>query len=125
MVNHTHTTATTKISDVQRAWHLFDVKDQVLGWENGMWQSFSEHIYSAPTDTTFSLYQTTRFPHHMVCGLRVGGPYEVEHRPWYITPETIDLEIANWLETCNPDISTMARYLRPVLEGFKNDNQYQ
>lgn len=101
----------------------FLAKQQVLGWEGGMWNHLANHFYAAPTDTTFSLYQTTRFPVHMVCGLRVGGPYEVEHRPWYITNETIDDEIADWLETCDPLISTMSRYLKPVLDEYKSRNE--
>ena len=100
----------------------FLAKDQVLNWESGMWTHLGGPFYSAPTDTTFSLYQTTRFPNHIVCGLRAGGLYEVEHRPWYITSETIDDEIADWLETCNPDISTMSRCLRPVLEEYRERN---
>ena len=74
---------------------------KIWEWEEQFWKNrvgFSESgdpIYTAAVDTTFALYDTTRFNRSdFLASLRIGGRFTAEHLPWLAqeTQSTRDTE---------------------------------
>ncbi len=103
----------------------YPLKKQVLIWETPFWQNYlGDDFYGAPLDTTFALYHTSRTTAHTISGIRTGGKYTVRHLPFYLTPDTLDDEIAYYMTNCNKAVSTQARYLAPMVEQYmRNKNE--
>jgi FkbM family methyltransferase len=62
---------------------------KIWEWEEQFWKkrlgfsAFGDPVYSAAVDTTFALYDTTRFDRKKILtSLRIGGRFTAEHLPW-------------------------------------------
>jgi hypothetical protein len=111
-----------KIDDIPDG---FPVKHLVQNeWENKFWDNpLGDDFYKAPIDTTFALYDMSRSRGHTFDAIRLGGPYTVRHLPFYITPETMDDELLYYFDHSDKQISTMARYLEPLIEEYRAKTQ--
>lgn len=60
-------------------------KAEVIGWETNFWQRNPEpDVYIADIDTTLALYRPNqRWEDVPMVALRLGGPWQCQHLPWY------------------------------------------
>lgn len=84
---------------------------QVKEWESRFWKQriadrFGEVRYWAPIDTTLAMYRANT-PVRIatkVAGIRAvrtAGAYTARHVPWYLDPQNLDEENANYFATAN------------------------
>jgi len=98
----------------------FIMKNQVLIWETPFWANhLGDDFYDAPIDTTFALYRPGSV-FHTLDAVRVGGEYTTRHLPFYLTENNMPLEVAKYFNGCNKEISTMARFLDPIVQKVLN-----
>lgn len=103
---------------------------KILEWERPFWVRMRDGIcYDAPVDTTFAVYDKARAlnlkdNNKFVKAVRAKKPYSVKHLPFYWTKYTFDEEAHYYLTHANSS-STMAQYLKPLIEQFENDNHSQ
>lgn len=110
-----------RIDDIPNEYPL---KNQVLIWETPFWQNPLESpYYAAPLDTTFALHDTTKCRDHIIGGVRIGEAYTTRHLPFYITPETIDEEIAYYFRHANTQVSSQARHLNEWVQQCYQEKQ--
>lgn len=86
------------------AWQM-----SVKQWESRWWRSpnkIDPRFFDAAIDTTFALYRGST-PHDQcmrvmgISSVRLAGPYQARHVPWYMDGENLDDENKNYFETAN------------------------
>lgn len=99
------------------------VKANAIGWETPFWANPDGNgYYFAPVDTTFALYRKSTDNRDFMSCMRCDKPYTVKHLPFYLTPDTIDEELAFYLKTADNGIATMPRYLKCLVEHYERVN---
>lgn len=97
----------------------YPLKAQVGIWETPFWAApLGNDFYDAALDTTFSLYHRDRSMGYTLNAVRTGGPYTVRHLPFYLTPQTMNDELAYYMTHCDKGVSTQARYLEPMVNEY-------
>ena len=68
-------------------------KADVIRHESQFWKTLvDENLYDGAVDTTFGLYRTKAFVEPGPPQFRLGFPYVIEHRPWYIDSNNRHIE---------------------------------
>lgn len=80
---------------------------EVRDWEQRFWRNrLGGPYYAAQIDTTLAMYRRGT-PHRTACRVagircvRAGGLYTARHVPWYLDPQNLDEENANYFATAN------------------------
>jgi hypothetical protein len=74
----------------------------VVAHERQFWQRrVARDLYAAPIDTTFALYRAGAFGGWWLPSLRLAGPYQVRHMPWYVDDSNLPDEERFYRATAN------------------------
>jgi len=95
------------------------MKETVLGWETPFYANeLYEGYYGAPIDTSFAVYRPD-VREHAVGGVRSPKYTAARHIPFYLTLETMNDEWLYYFENADPNVSSAARYLKPMIDEYK------
>lgn len=78
----------------------------------------------APIDTTFGMYRPGFKFRRLCSGVRVSEPYWARHLDWYINPNDLMPDQAEYLRTASKVSHWGGKWLNEVINSKKNSNKY-